>query len=280
VGNERLRRPLRGRPLTDRDRELLLFLAEHRMVLSSQVQTLLGASAEAARRRLRALAAQGYVASGPLFSGQPDCCHIRPRGLAVAGSDLPAPRLKLAYYEHDVGLAWIWLAAKRGAFGPLREVVSERRMRSRDGRLAEEPFGGEASGRQDVRRHEGDSLGVRLGAVGRSGRDRLHYPDLLLVMPEGKRIAIELELSSKGRARLEGILLGYASDGRIDGVLYLVADRADGRRLGRTIRDSARRLGIGDLVAVRRLRIKGWGTGSDGADRGRDRRRNLAELTL
>jgi hypothetical protein len=95
-----------------------------------------------------------------------------------------------------------------------------------------------------------DPFGVRLGGVGPGGRARLHYPDLLLVGPGGRRIALELELTSKGRARRERILAGYAADGRVDSVLYLV-DRA---ATGRALRTSAARLGIGTRVQVRAAR--------------------------
>jgi hypothetical protein len=112
-------------------------------------------------------------------------------------------------------------------------------MRSSDGAAAatEEPFG------------------VRLGGYGPGGRRRLHYPDLLLVTPKGKRIAVELELTGKGRARREKILSGYAADPRIDAVLYLVHHR--NRLLARSIEDSARRAGIGSIVQVQPFR---WGT--------------------
>jgi hypothetical protein len=101
---------------------------------------------------------------------------------------------------------------------------------------------------------------VRLGGVGPSGRERLHYPDLLLIDPGGRRIAIELELSSKGRGRREKILAGYAADARIDVVLYLVRDR----RVGRAIQASARRLGIGPLVHVQRVDFPAVGPGNAG----------------
>jgi hypothetical protein len=248
-----------GRPLDERDRELLLFLAEHRVALETQVQMLLDVSAQTAERRLRALAARGFLARQRIFCGEPACCHIRSRGLAAVGSGLPTPRPKLAYYGHDIGLAWIWLAAKRGSLGPQREVISERRMRSEDGRqrggplvpgaAAEYLAGPRARGAFE---HSGAPFGV---AAGRGGGDRLHYPDLLLLTRAGKRVAVELELSSKGRSRLDGILLGYAADGRVDGVLYLVADDPAGRRIGGSVRDAARRLGISDLVAIARLRV-------------------------
>jgi hypothetical protein len=117
----------------------------------------------------------------------------------------------------------------------MHEVVSERTMRSRDGKSP-----------------GSERFGVRLGGLGAGGRERFHYPDLLLVDPNGHRIAVELELSGKGRRRLEGILAGYAADPRISAVLYLV----DRPSVGRSIEASARALGIADLVHVQRAR---WG---------------------
>lgn len=216
--------------VTDRDRELLGFLAEHRLVLSEHVQALLGVSATAANARLHSLSAAGMVRRERVFHHQPACYQITRKGLAVIGSALPQPRIDLRCYAHDVGLAWLWLAARDGAFGQLTETISERAMRSRDGTPdgRDRPFG------------------VRLGGTSRDGRDRLHYPDLLLTGAEGWRIALELELSSKGRFRQEKILAGYGIDHRIDAVLYLVEEE----RLARSIRASARRLGISDRIHV------------------------------
>ncbi len=63
------------------------------------------------------------------------------------------------------------LAARAGRFGAGARVISERHMRSHDGRTAER-----------ARRY-----GVRLGGVGPGGRDCLHYPDLVLVTDTGHR---------------------------------------------------------------------------------------------
>jgi hypothetical protein len=234
---KRRRRPVL---LTPRDRLVLELAAEHRVILASHAATLLGISPSAAATRLRALSAGGYTAASRLFAGQPTCYQISRSGLEVIDSPLPQPRIDLRSYAHDVGLAWLWLAARDGAFGPLREVLSERTLRSRDGlprtdRLeagVEEP------------------LGVRLGGVGPGGRERLHYPDLLLITPRGGRVAVELELSDKSRARRERILAGYGSDPRIDAVLYLV----DRPALAASIRSSARRLGISEHVHVQWVR--------------------------
>src|SRR5947209_7233879 len=100
--------------LTQRDRRLLSFAADHRLILPAHVQALLGVSAAAAARRLRALAADGYLQPRALLHQQPSAHLITARGLAAIDSPLPRPRLDLRQYLHDVGVAWLWLAAARG----------------------------------------------------------------------------------------------------------------------------------------------------------------------
>jgi hypothetical protein len=220
--------------LTARDRELLGFAAHHRIVLAAQLQVLLGTSAEAVGTRIRALRRARYLGAHRPFDRRAPCYWITRRGLGAIESSLPTPRPELRSYRHDLGAAWLWLAARNGAFGPARRIVSEREMRSEDG----------TDGRT------ADPFGVRLGGLGPGGRERLHYPDLLLVGPDGRRVALELELTSKGRARRERILSGYAADGRVDSVLYLV----DRPATGRAVRASADRLGISARVHVQPVR--------------------------
>ncbi len=230
------RRATRKIRLTDQDLELLGFLAEHRLALPDHAAKLLGVQPETAKARLSKLVDGGYVRREPLFRGKPPMYLIDKDGLDVVRSSLPVPRIDLRTYEHDVGTAWLWLAARAATFGPLREVLGERRLRSHDG--AREPGV--------------EPFGVRLGGVGPRGQERLHYPDLLLRTAEGRRIALELELSSKGPARLATILTGYGADPRIDGVVYLVR----GASVARTVQDTARRLGISSLVHLQRVRLE------------------------
>ena len=201
------------------------------------MQALLGTSAGASYARLHALSQAGFLIHRPLFQGEPGCYQITHKGLQLIGSDLPRPQIDLRGYRHDVGVAWLSLAARNGVFGPMREVHAERRLRSHDGT---------ADGRADP-------LGVRLGGVGPSGRARLHYPDLVLVGSDGRRFAIELELSPKGRSRLERIIAGYGADPRVDGVLYLVDDA----RVARGVRTAAANVGISHLVHVQRVSLAG-----------------------
>lgn len=223
--------------LTEPDLEVLAFTAEHRLVLPTHVAALLRASPAAVTARLGKLAKAGFLRKEDVFRNQPAWYQITRQGLAAIGSDLPVPGRDLRSYEHDVGLAWLWLAARAGTFGPLDAVVGERRLRSSDGSRDWDP-------------HPPEPLGVRLGGAGPHGQERLHYPDLLLQTADGRRIALELELSPKGRGRLQTILGGYGSDPRIDGVVYLVERPV----IARSIRDAARRLGVSHLVHVQRVR--------------------------
>jgi hypothetical protein len=231
--NSGARTPRRVR-LSEKDLELLWFLAEHRMALPEHVAALLGTTERTAKARLGKLANAGYVRSEALFHKQPAMQLITRHGLRVLGSRLPEPERDVHAYQHDAGVAWLWIAARRGTFGPVREIVGERRMRSHDA----------------ARDADSEPHAVKLGGVGPRGRERLHYPDLLLLTADGRRIALELELSSKGRVRLERIMAGYGADPRIDGVVYLVPSAS----VARSVQAAARRTGISSLVHIQRVR--------------------------
>jgi len=216
---------------SERDLELLEFLAEHRLALPAHVAVLLETSNAAATTRLKRLAGAGLVKG---HAGFQRFYQITKGGLGMIGSSLSSPGTNLREYEHDVGVAWLWLAAHRGTFGPVEEIISDRRLRSHDG----------------FRDPQTEPLAVRLGGFGPRGNEQLHYPDLVLRTMDGRRVALELELTPKSRTRLEKILAGYGADPRYDGVVYLV-----GRPLlARSVQSTARRLGISDLVHVQRVR--------------------------
>ena len=226
--------------LTARDRELLAFAAEQRFVLAAQIGRLLGISAEAAGGRLRALRSGGYLRSERRLTSAPTAFRVTRAGAGAAGCELTPPKeLDLATYAHEVGVGWLAIAAHRGSFGALTDVIGERRMRSQDARRD--------------RPADRPTHGVRLGA-GERGRPRLHYPDLTVVTATGHRIALELELSTKEAARRERILSAYAADRSIDAVVYLV----DSRAAGEAIERSAARVGATGLVRVQRFR---WSEG-------------------
>jgi hypothetical protein len=241
--------------LTDRDLQLLAFAADHRVVLTAHLQRLLDVSAATARGRLRSLAAEGYLMRRKPFQSEPPCYQLTRAGLAAIGGPYTRARFDLGEYRHDVGVAWLWLAARQGAWGAMSEVVSERRMRS-----------------ADASREPGSRpMGVRLGGFGQHGKERLHYPDLLLVTPQGHRVALELELTAKSRTRLEAVIGGYAADPRIDAVVYLV-DADKGNSIARAVKAAAHRCGVEHLVHVQGVRYD-RSSGAAAMDAGRERAR-------
>jgi len=213
-----------------RDREVLGFLAEHRFGIAPQVSVLLGCSPRVAQDQLRALAHAGFARSAPIFAAKPWTWRITATGLQAIGAALAPPSLDLSHYAHDLGLGWLWLAARSGTFGELAAVHSERSMRSHDARITA----------------SGESFGVGLGMLGPRGGEQRHYADLLLDTRAGRRVAVELELSGKSARRLQEIMLSYAGDARIDAVLYLVPTR----RLATRIEQAARDAGIARLVHI------------------------------
>jgi hypothetical protein len=227
--------------LNERERALLEFAARHRLVLDEHAQALLGISPMRATSLLRGLAAARMLArEPPQLRRRLPCYRVTAAGLRAIGSPLPPPRFSLSFYEHDVGLAWLHLAARVGKFGPARRIVSEREMRSHDA----------------SRERTAPPLGVRV-----AGSEGLHYPDLLLELQSGHRIALELELTGKGRARRERIVGAYAAEPHIDAVVYLAENPAVRRHL----RTTAARFGVSSRVRVHKCV---WGESARPRDRG------------
>jgi hypothetical protein len=236
--------------LTEREAAVLGPLAEHRLLIVPQVAALLGLSARTAVSRLKALERADLVWFGPIFQGLPWAASIESHGLRALGSRLKPPQLNLNEYSHDVGVGWLWLAARAGRLGDLRGLTTERRMQSDDA--------GRVAAGQESR------WGVGLGLLGSHGHPKRHYPDLMLDMASGHRVAVELELTAKSAGRVDRIMTAYASDARVDHVLYLAADGSIPARL----REAAHHAGIPERVHVQRLAPDGIA----GADLGRTRR--------
>jgi DNA-binding Lrp family transcriptional regulator len=256
-----------ARPLAAPDRQLLLSLAEHRVAVLDHAARWLGLGPAAAARRVRRLERAGLLERRRVFHRGSATLRITAAGLRAIDSPLGPPGLKLDEYRHDVGVTWLWTAAREGAFGDLAGLETERGMRSRDSRL-DRRAACDGVGPALWREREG----IGLGTYTASGRPERHYPDLLLRTREGARVAVELELSSKGRRRLDRVLGAYARDGRVQQVLYLVADA----RIGTQVAGAAARAGIAARVSVRLLAGAGIGGVDPGWGPSRERVRSRA----
>jgi hypothetical protein len=114
------------------DEEVLRYVARHPFVLVSHVQALLGLQEQAAAERLASLSADGFIRLTPRPRNQLASYQITRSGLAQIGSDLPVPRVDLRRYWHDIGVVWLWVAARNGVFGEIERVFSEREMQAAD----------------------------------------------------------------------------------------------------------------------------------------------------
>ena len=155
----------------DRDLRLLRWINEVGFVESRHIAFFMAVSLRTAEIRVKKLIDAGFLARSRIFHGMAGACHLTRSGVQLCGSELPAlRRINLGSYQHDLTVLDLSL-----------ELLKYR--------------GGHYS-YERVLRHE-----VGKHSIG----DRGHLPDGVLSDANGKSIAIEVELSQKGRHRLESI---------------------------------------------------------------------------
>ena len=204
-----------GFAITERDVEIVRWIgrvgvAEARQVAARwqrepwrQDGAAKGMPASNVYRRLRGLEAQGLLARKRLLHGEPGVFLATVDGLRLAGLDLRARKVSAAGVAHATQATWLALLLEE-EFGPER-VVTEREVRARDG-SAERP-----------------AYAIAAGGKLPSGRLRLHFPDFAVEDgPDGRPLAIELELSAKGQRRLLEIVRAYVRARHVGAVRYYV----------------------------------------------------------
>ena len=228
--------------MTEDERKILEFGAQHRAILLGHVQALLNVSASDADRRLADLARRGLTRHHRTHHRQAGHHQITSRGLAAIHSPLPEPRFEtIREHRHDMSLPWLTLLAQRGGLGTVERVVTERAMRHHDAiqRLREQH-----RPQPDSEPDDEPIYGVALG----TGRDKTvvrHYPDLMLTTPQG-RVAIELQARQPAPHQLATQIVAYGADPHIVTALYLV----DNPQIGETVQTTAARLGLSNPTHV------------------------------
>lgn len=203
----------KGFRITDRDAELVAFVARFHGVEAAQLAERFGMDRADVYHRAARLAERGLLARHRLLHARPGVYTAASAGLAWVGSSLPPARPSLHAYEHSLELAWLALALER-EFG--REaILTERELRS-----LEMPGAWDAhrSGRRLRPRY---ALLTERNAVPRG----LHFPDLVVEAggPGGGLLAIELELTAKGGARRRRIVRAYRDSLQVEQVRYYAA---------------------------------------------------------
>ena len=185
------------------DETVLSFVAAHELVLFDQARLVAGEEAAAAAARLDRLIGDGLLALAPRLRFQPAAYRITQAGLDRLGSDLPTPTLDARRYWHQLGLAWLWVTAQCGGFGPVDAVYSRRAMRAADAAAS-------APSRTELVSPELRAKLADARFAIESGDGRWRYPGLVLVVPQG-RIALEWLLTEPSGQWVDAVLRGYAA---------------------------------------------------------------------
>ena len=161
---------------------LLEVAATNAVLVPGHVGSLLKIEAGGGADRLDDLVAVGLLKREWLLADAPACYRITQAGLDAVGSGLPVPVFDVGRLRHEIGVTWLWLAARSGALGQAEWVRSRREL---------------------------TALGEADDA------------DLVLSVTVGW-VAVHLELVLPERAWLERTLRRYGSDPRFAAVLFAV----------------------------------------------------------
>lgn len=202
--------------MTARDREIVRWVGRLRMVTAAQVAERFGLGRAVSYARLSGLVRLGLVEHARIFHASPGGYLATRAGLARVDLALPPPRVDLRTYDHDLELSALVIELER-EFGGER-IATEREMRAADTPVGSAPV-------------ERPRFAVPLAGAARGqmqltpvGHPRLHFPDCAVCVEEGgmeaKVLAVELERTAKGRARLRRILAGYIASRHVSAVRY------------------------------------------------------------
>ena len=243
-------RPRPGFRVTARDKEIVRWIGRLRMASAAQVAERFDLGRAVAYARLGGLVRLGLLEHARVFHRAPGVYLATRAGLASVDLDLPPARIDLRTYAHDLELTSLVSELER-------EHGRERIITEREMRAADAPLGGVPA--------EGPRFAIPLaGAYGQlqltpAGRQRLHFPDCVVAQgcgaPSTWMLAVELERTAKGRARLRRILAGYVAARRISAV----RDYARGDRVRDLVGSEVAALRASGLIEVR-----DWPTGEQG----------------
>jgi hypothetical protein len=212
---------------TRRDAEIVAFIGSLGAAGAVHVMERFGMSRYSAYHRLHLLTGEGLLSAHQILWGHPGLYTATRAGLRWRGLErLGVTRLGPGSFEHAWELASAAVALERSLLG--HELVGERLLRIRE-------------------RDEGLIASVVVGRRA-GGQAILHRPDLALLGPDGRAIAVEVELSVKTPTRLAAICQGYARARHVARVFYLATPPA-ARALARAVRETcaAERVTILDL---------------------------------
>lgn len=174
--------------MTERDRTIFVFINQFGFCETVHLAKRFNLNTKNVNKIMRRLVYHEYVIKQKQFYGKYALYRLTNKG-AQFTSLSPLPKLSAGAYHHTTALIELYLKIMRQY--PSAKWVSERML------LTEKYSDG----------------------VGKSG----HTPDALLIKDD-KQIAVEVELTSKSKKRLESIINSYATDLAIHEVWYFCSN--------------------------------------------------------
>jgi hypothetical protein len=219
---------------TEKDAEIVGWVGRVGAAGAEHVMARFGMGRSWAYARLSRLVADGLLEQKTLLYRKPGLYVASAEGLRWCGLQrLGVYRVGPGGFQHAQEVATAAVALHAGL--PGWEVVSEREIR--------------------VAESDADELvaSVRVGELP-GGRPALHRPDLAVISPEGRVLAVEVELSVKAPRRLAGICRGYARARHVECVYYLAA-LAPARAVNRAVAETRAQdrivvLALGDVGSL------------------------------
>jgi hypothetical protein len=175
----------KGHQLTERDLEILQFINLFGFCEMPTLVARFGWRKPRNYQLMGKLVEAGLVKHERVFYGKPGIYRLTTAGAKHTGLP-PLSKVPLASYAHDVRVMELYLAIRQQHPGV--RWISERQLKH------DKYFDG----------------------VGKRG----HLSDGVLVFPDGKHVALEVELTLKGKNRLEKILKDYATQFSLNEVWY------------------------------------------------------------
>jgi hypothetical protein len=202
---------------TEKDAEIVGWIGRVGAAGAEHVMARFGMGRSWAYARLSRLVADGLLEQKMLLYRKPGLYVASAEGLRWCGLQrLGVYRVGSGGFQHAQQVATAVVGLHAGL--PGWEVLSERELR--------------------VTESERGEL-VASGRVGElpGGRPALHRPDFAGISPEGRVVAVEVELSVKAPRRLAGICRGYARARHVERVYYLAAS-APARAVNRAVAET------------------------------------------
>lgn len=174
--------------VTEREIQILRFINEFGFCHIQQIMKYADMRQARCYAIMKVLTRLGLVQHKRYIHGEFGIYYVTQKGAGMTEL-LPLHKISLGIYEHQLRIVDVYL--KLRAQLPDVKWLSERRLQA-------------------------DHYTEGLGRRG-------HLPDGILVFPDGKQIAIEIEISMKAKQRLERILKGYSAQFVIEEVWYFCA---------------------------------------------------------